>query len=767
MTWPSRASRVARSALPILPLVLGIACLLLFDLTDQADPPRVQPVTSVPATRLVVVMVDALDRRDVAPDGMPKLAARVRRGGLHGPVRACVDGITIPCVTAMITGFDRASPFSALRNFGAARGLVDSSVLGALAQRGHRIGYFGESLLARALAGLSEVRITQTGYPQTQDVLTLHAALDALNRERLDVVFVHLLSIDEAAHKFSATSLEYQHARARADHAIELAAGQLRDTDHLAVVGDHGHAESGRHSAGVGTETFAAYFGPRFSGASERALAITDHARIWARIFGLRWGEPSAIDTYFDPAVASAPREPPATLAMRPRSVGPLALVLLLALAMAGAQAELHPLRRSFWCRRRVWSLLLGGTLMLALGLSWSRLWPLLARPAGSLTLSLLLGLAGIFLVRAWTVSAEAPRGSQVPGLALAGALLWAPATLAPSTGVQTPLLWLLAVLACLIGASRAASGSTRGVLALALAIAAATHPVSIVDYVPRAFPVWERAAAQLGAALPVALFVGAVALASRLRSVPAALLGCVVAALLERTFDDWFLLPCALALPLTFTALCVTSWFDVACLLVPASCWFFFQRDPSALTPIAAIWLLWASVPPRLEARAPLLRGAVWVLLMWLGLWTTMRTRMGGVDFDFYFRWLPHDAPATSEAVQQGLLTAVKCMLPVFFGALLARRSGARLADTLRVAEHLTRVRLALVLLFLIGVSIGRAHDVHLLYDVTQEAAFWMLHFAVLGLISLAHSLAQRRDAACDARAREPQAPTSSTLKV
>ena len=143
------------------------------------------------------------------------------------------------------------------------------------------------------------------------------------------------------------------------------------------------------------------------------------------------------------------------------------------------------------------------------------------------------------------------------------------------------------------------------------------------------------------------------------------------------------------------------------------------------------------------------------------------MRTRMGGVDFDFYFRWLPHDAPATSEAVQQGALTAVKCMLPVFFGVLLARRSGAQLAAAIGAAEHLTRVRLALTMLFLLGVSISRAKDVHLLYDATQEAAFWMLSFAVLGLVSLAHSLAARREARGAARAREPEPASTSTLKA
>ena len=115
----------------------------------------------------------------------------------------------------------------------------------------------------------------------------------------------------------------------------------------------------------------------------------------------------------------------------------------------------------------------------------------------------------------------------------------------------------------------------------------------------------------------------------------------------------------------------------------------------------------------------------ALAVLLMWLSFWVTMSTRIGGVEYDFYFRWLPHEAPATSEAIRQGLLTAAKSMLPPVFGTLLAQRRYALPVSVLRGAEHLTRVRLALTIAFLVGISLGRGTvDVHLLYDATQEVA-------------------------------------------
>jgi hypothetical protein len=746
-----RACRPAlRRTLPVLPLLLGLACLALFDASEQTAPPQVEPAPSARPTRLIVFMVDSLDRRDVeSSSSLPLLHGRLAKAGLSGPVSACVDGVTIPCVSAMVTGFDRASGFSPLRNFGAARGLAERSVLGALEQRKHRVGYFGDALLAKALDGLTVVEAPLRD-DQPDDGETLRVAFDSLARDELELVFVHLLSLDETAHKFTATGPAYREALGQLDARLEQAFGRLRADDHVAILGDHGHSETGRHSAGLGTETYAAYFGPQFVHKLQRPLAMTDHARVWARLFGLHWGERSWVDDYFDrPAAQPETAQPPA-LAVRSRSAGPLVVVLLLAVLLAAAGARTDPAVPLHWSARRGAALALGIAAMLALSFAVPLVWHWLATDAGAIALALIVGLMGAGVLWLWS-GAPAQAGERGPerasGLLVAGAVLWALPTAEPTAGLKSPVLWLVAVLMVLFVRAVRAREPLRGLRTLVCLVALLLLAlVRVQDYLPRMF-MTDGAGPLLGRVVPGLLVAGAVFAAGGARSALLATLGWLVAQLFADATDRWLLLPCASILLLSFAAFRRAALFDLACFLLPLACGCFFQRESAQYASVATTWLLW-SVLPRLTANeSSLMRGGCCVLLMWLSFWTAMSSRVGGIDYDFYFRWLPAGAAAMSDAVQQGLLTAAKCMLPTVFGALLAHRVGGLPIEVIRSAEHLTRVRLSLSIVFVAGLSLARgAADVHLLYDATQEIAFWLLVFAVLGLIAAVTQVGTRR---------------------
>ncbi len=97
--------------------LLGLLCLWLLDVAQQAPVSELVQVEKAEKTRLVVLFVDSLAARDVVAATMPKLAARLEHSGFHGPVRSCADAITVPCMLAAITGNDRLSIFALGTNF--------------------------------------------------------------------------------------------------------------------------------------------------------------------------------------------------------------------------------------------------------------------------------------------------------------------------------------------------------------------------------------------------------------------------------------------------------------------------------------------------------------------------------------------------------------------------------------------------------------------------------------------------------------------------
>ena len=113
---PSSGLRGALSA--ILPLLLGVGWLWLWEAGFQlSHSPAVVCAEPVGRAKLLALLVDSLDLRDVEAQRLPRLTQHLSQTGLHGPVRACADAITIPCVTALLAGADHGGPFSVLRNF--------------------------------------------------------------------------------------------------------------------------------------------------------------------------------------------------------------------------------------------------------------------------------------------------------------------------------------------------------------------------------------------------------------------------------------------------------------------------------------------------------------------------------------------------------------------------------------------------------------------------------------------------------------------------
>ena len=712
----------ARAAAALVPVVL--TALLLWLPERLRTPDAVQ--TQLPAaldTKLWVVLVDSLAARDVTAHGMPRLFARLNREGLHGPVRACADAVTVPCLLAMVRGSDHFSLFALERNFGGGERALEHSILGELARRGARLGYFGEPQLARPLRGFD---LLDTGARPASAQL-------ARAQERagqLDLLIVHLLELDDTSHLHGADSARYRAALRAADRSIDALLATRPDDVHVAILGDHGHTRDGRHAAGLDVTTYAAYFGSRFPAPRATSFAITDHAAIWARIYGGRRGDEAAhVRALFEsPASPSRAEGLPPNRADPPPPDWYALLVIGCAPLIAFGLADLLALRKL------PVRALLAGAVVLALGCAFVAAWPVLRTyelPLLAPLFALCLGLG--LLLRHYPI--EQPDRRL---MALSGALVFAPPVLALAGG---PRLLFAAAIALLLFYALRVGARAALVPSVAAALIAGLFPGALAPDVPTRFAVHAWLAEVLGALWPALLLLAGIALAARpeqrRRALGAGLLGLAAAAALPSLPGRWPLLPCALALPAILLALRGRAPFSALSLLAPPALWIFFERDPERLSPLLALLPLAGLGARSLPALPRTARPLALLGLLWASYWTTLGGRIGGVDFDFYFGFLPPGASATSEWPATAALTAAKYLFASALPLLFASQRAVLPRFEFELAAAFARLRLAYVLvLSAIASALRMVPSSWLLGELQQEAALFVLLLLTLGLL-------------------------------
>jgi hypothetical protein len=738
---------IAAARIASLGALLGLLCLWLLDGAQPREVPPLVRVGRPPPTRLVVLFVDSLSDRDVISEGaMPKLAARLGRGALHGPVQPCADAITVPCMTAAITGSDHLSVFALGTNFTSGSSAVERSVLGQLQQAGYRVGYLGERILAKTMAGLSYVRADLESDEQLLELLA-----PTLAEQRLDVLIAHFRNLDETAHKYGEAAPEYSAARARIDAQLETIMDELAPSDHVLVMGDHGHTTSGRHAAGLDATTYAAYLGPQFARKRETPMQMADHAAIWARLFGFSRSAPRWLDDYYA-GRESRPRgaEGPAQAAAVP--VWTLLSCLLLACATCMPAFD-RPARERY---RALASFAASLALMAGLGAVWPDLrafvWDSLARiqigrPASILVTGLLGGTLLGWLRPSMRPASNAWQARYAQ--TLTAAIVFALPTVYALGGATVVQSWLaLGLFGYALWFAKKRDAGRAAQLALASLLVLSLVPVKHANYVLRGFTVYGRSLPSMSAyALPLVasallLFTfisGGLLTRTQPPSWLAALIGASAAACAGVVSDQWFAVPCVLALPLVLLALRSARFTPLALACAIPAVWFFYGRSLTALTPILAVWSLCVLLPRALRASDPALRGVVFLSLVLMSFRTAMGCRIAGIDFDFFFRLLPHDADVTAHWMAAALFTTAKYVHTVTLSILLVKMQEPELARLLRDAAYIGSARLGMCLFFLVGLLVMQpGAGAAIVGDASQEAALWVIALLVLALASL-----------------------------
>jgi hypothetical protein len=725
--------------------LLGLFCLWLLDAARQTD---VQPLVRVDrpaATRLLVLFVDSLSERDVSSEGaMPKLAARLERGGLHGPVQPCADAITVPCMTAAITGSDHLSVFALATNFASGSSAIETSVLGQLQRAGYRAGYLGERILAKTMAGLTYVVADLESDEQIMGQLPR-----TLEEQRLDLLIVHFRRLDQSAHKYGEAAPEYTAARSLIDAQIEALMAQLQPSDHVLVMGDHGHTPSGRHAAGLDVTSYAVYLGPQFARKQQTPMLMTEHAAIWARLFGFSRNTPGWLDDYY------AGR----TLRLRsadgpsPSSAVPIwTLLSCVLLACATCMPSLGATSRERYAALACFAASL--VLMAWLGAVWPDLraviWESRTKLQFAIAASTLA--TGLFGSRLLGWLRSLARG--VPSTwhahyaqVLTAAIVFALPTVYALGGPSVMQSWLvLGLFGHALWFAKRREAGRAAQLAFACLLVLSLLPVKHANYVLRGFTVYTRFLPELSPyALPLvasgALLFAALSGRLVVRAQPASWLAVAIggsaAACAGVVSDQWFVLPCLLALPLTLLALRSARFTLVAVACAIPAVWFFYGGSLKTLAPILVVWSLCALLPRAFRDSVPALRGVVLLSLVLMSFRTAMGCRIAGIDFDFFFRFLPPDADVTAHWIPAALFTTAKYLHTVALSVLLARAHDPDLTRALREAAWIGRARLGMCLFFLAGLVVTEpAAGAAIVGDASQEAALWVV---VLGALALA----------------------------
>ncbi|HUT77978.1 MAG TPA: alkaline phosphatase family protein [Polyangia bacterium] len=744
----------------LLPLVVVLAALWMIDVVMTEAPAEVSTAGGAPAAdgegrpRLIIFWLDGLSAVEVEEQGIiPRLIARAGTG-LRGRARCCADAISVPCLTAMVTGVDRFSLFGMLRNFGSIR-IPRGNLFELLRGRGIRAGYVGEPLIGTACGELDWVDIR----PRPDDLRAIEDGIEALDAENLDIVIIQLNEPDEIGHRLGPSSPEFAAAMIRLDEAIDGVLSRLGPGDHAAVLGDHGHTADGRHFTGLDVPTFAMFFGPRFSRPLAHPLTIADYGSLWAAVFGVEFGQAGWVRRYLAGEPVSVPAEPP----FIPSGRRPLPFFALLIALLGACLLVAVPVDVAGWpgggrgARLGAGALLLGAAF--AAGALHISIWPRLfygSRPfytaIGLLAASV--GTAALAPLLARARLADDPRRFRLPAaLFLVGAILLAMPTVYKYGGTYAATTALL-VTTALLGAIRLRGASTpreRAAIVLAVggfvAVTATIWNPAVRNFAVRWFPVYSETLAGFEGVLAALLAVLAAVLASgggrqRWFWLAACLGGLGLGALFAVLPARIYVLPCALAVPLLIAAERVPRLEPLAAGVALFALPFLFgvqgqAPGASALPPVAAALCLWPLYGLARPESSSLERAGAILVLAWLALWATMGCRISGIDYAYFFRWLGPDAVVEETWLVNTVLTLFKYLTVPLLGLLLLRRlDWERTAAALAGARELARVKLGLLVAFAAGFNLVAADaSPFLIADQTQEAIVWIVLYLLLAL--------------------------------
>lgn len=336
-------------------LIFFVAWDPLFESTSVPEPPTgfptgVKPERAEAASRLLLVVIDALDLRTARDPALMPTLDRIGREGRFTTAR--VDS-WIPSTVAgvQVLGTGRVPPpVSFLEDFGAGRS-GRSGIFGCLEERGLET-FVGGSHLWTDLFGnwIDGTHVVETVGEDDEQVLAAGHA--ALLEGRQELVILHLGRCDDQAHLRGRDSREYREAASWCDAAVASLLPLLGAQDAILVTSDHGVTRRGGH-AGPESSVLRVPLvgrGPAWLEALPAEIPQATTGKLIASILGVDCVEEPS-NRVVDASSLDGSQLPVRLLA----GVGLLAAVLLL----SSLPPRQRQVRLSFWLHGSFWLLVI------------------------------------------------------------------------------------------------------------------------------------------------------------------------------------------------------------------------------------------------------------------------------------------------------------------------------------------------------------------------------------------------------------------------
>jgi len=278
----------AVAASGLLLVVLGAHVLIRAGAETGPDLPeatRAPLKTGQADARTVVLIMDSMRESNATdPVLMPEMA-KLNTTALHGPLKSCFAGFTLPCLLTTFEG--RQSPFlTTLSNF-SAQATNAPNWLDAVRRRGLRIALISDHTLPELYPGtyVAGGNYEDFGIPvPDRDPWAFQRTFEWLDSGEIDVLIIHIIGTDKVSHAQPPGSPEYNRVFTRADAFVGDVLKRLDTTrDSLVVFGDHGHGPEGHHDR----KAWYAAVGPIIAKAAEVPLDQTSMLFLLSRIHGI------------------------------------------------------------------------------------------------------------------------------------------------------------------------------------------------------------------------------------------------------------------------------------------------------------------------------------------------------------------------------------------------------------------------------------------------------------------------------------------------
>ncbi len=270
----------------------------------EATPAVQQKLTDHPVAspnRLFILFIDMMRYEATTDPALMPTLNMLKADSTWGRVTPCKSNMTVHCVEATLSGFDRSSLLSFAEDFHPGRSAHAGVWPHMLSRHGYRFKAVANYVIHRLYGdALADMHFYKRGDAGIDAHSLADVALDYFREQDTDVVLLYLIDAHDAGHQYGAAGDEYEAALRTSDEVLARLLEERRPEDTILVYGDHGCNENGQHNYSQQAPTFYLYNGPEVAKNHRQDIHIFSHKFFLNVLFRLPFTDSYQGETYFD-----------------------------------------------------------------------------------------------------------------------------------------------------------------------------------------------------------------------------------------------------------------------------------------------------------------------------------------------------------------------------------------------------------------------------------------------------------------------------------